>query len=284
MVKGAGANHTYALTVRLHAVPQGLDTPEKVAEFLRGQRGKLSDMHRFEAVSHSEAPMSHLGRPCSRYRLAVQDKGVLAYAPLFLNNAGLTCTHPAKADLVVDVGYSERGGRNEFSQDLAATGERFIGSLRFFQGGERPGISKAAELAAAGDFDGVKRELAPLADGGDLFTAMRLGQMLLRSPSEADQALARKYLEAAAADGFPDALYNLGVAHEKALGGSRDVEKAVYWFTRAADQRDASAQFNLGVLHHPRGSGVVKDINVATQWFRMAADNGHEAARKFVGR
>jgi TPR repeat protein len=48
-----------------------------------------------------------------------------------------------------------------------------------------------------------------------------------------------------------------------------DVE-AVKWFRLAAEQGDASAQYNLGVMY-TNGEGVPKDDVTAARWYRLAA-------------
>lgn len=281
--KAGGSNHTYAATVSTLRLDPGLNDGARLAAYLQENRGKETDFARFEILSHSEEPTSHAGRPCSRYSVAARDRGVVPDAALPMNMAGITCIHPEKPDWGVDVGYSERGGSDRFSDDLLALGERFIGSLRFFPAGERPAIKQAYEAVKNGDSQRAKELIEPLIQAGDRFAAMRLGQILFASKSDDDKTLARKYFELGAADGHVDALYNLGAIYDKAIGVPRDVATAMRWFTLAADQRDAQAQLNLGILHHPRGNGVVKDVDVANRWLRMAADNGNSTARRLIG-
>ena len=47
----------------------------------------------------------------------------------------------------------------------------------------------------------------------------------------------------------------------------------------AAEQGDASAQHNLGVMY-ANGRGVLKDSVLAHMWSNIAGANGHEAARE----
>jgi len=55
----------------------------------------------------------------------------------------------------------------------------------------------------------------------------------------------------------------------------------VRWFRRAADQRDAQAQLNLGLLYF-KGDGVPRDHLQAREWLALAAENGNERARELV--
>ena len=51
------------------------------------------------------------------------------------------------------------------------------------------------------------------------------------------------------------------------------------WYRLAAEQGDATAQFNLGVMYG-NGLGVLKDSVLAHMWFNIAGANGNEAARE----
>ena len=55
---------------------------------------------------------------------------------------------------------------------------------------------------------------------------------------------------------------------------------AAEWFRKAAEQGDASAQFNLGVLY-ANGTGLQQDAVQAYKWLSLAvaAVSGGEAAR-----
>ena len=52
----------------------------------------------------------------------------------------------------------------------------------------------------------------------------------------------------------------------------------MYWYRLAADQGDAAAQFNLGVMYD-NGRGVLKDEAEAVRWYRLAAEQGDADAR-----
>jgi hypothetical protein len=73
------------------------------------------------------------------------------------------------------------------------------------------------------------------------------------------------------------------VLYDKGGGGERDVAEAVKWFSLAADQRDSTAQLNLGILYHPKGpAGLEKDVQAARQWLTYAANNGNQRARRLL--
>jgi len=54
-------------------------------------------------------------------------------------------------------------------------------------------------------------------------------------------------------------------------GVEKDWEKAAYWFTKAAEQGDATAQNNLGVCYE-NGMGVERDRKKAVYWYTKAAE------------
>ena len=49
-----------------------------------------------------------------------------------------------------------------------------------------------------------------------------------------------------------------------------------------AEQGDAEAQFNLGVMY-ANGRGVPQDDSEAVRWYRLAADQGHAGAQFNLG-
>lgn len=92
----------------------------------------------------------------------------------------------------------------------------------------------------------------------------------LASPEAAVAAGALASLSQFAANGDPEAQYQLGLylAHQP----GHEVE-AARWCAAAASQGLAAAQFNLGLLH-AAGRGVAQDPQAAGRWLRLAAANG----------
>jgi hypothetical protein len=260
------------------------DSPEKFAEHLRARRGKKSDLQRFEMIEHREEAVSSGGAVCSRYFMRTKDKGAVTGQTLTLLMAGLTCVHPAEPTLMVDAGYSERGGGEQFSDSLKSVGEKFVTSLRFLTTGAEPQYQAAKQSMKEGATDKAIAALRPLADSGDRRAAFVLAMQLAAArPAPDGYAEARRYFLEAAKDGYVDALFNLGTFYDKAQGVPRDVPQAVKWFKLAADQRDGQAQMNLAI-HYGRGDGVPRDLEEADRWLRMAANNGNERARQMLRR
>lgn len=57
----------------------------------------------------------------------------------------------------------------------------------------------------------------------------------------------------------------------------QDDSEAVRWYTMAAEQGDADAQFNLGNAYY-HGRGVRRDYRQAAYWWQRAADQGDSGA------
>ena len=63
-------------------------------------------------------------------------------------------------------------------------------------------------------------------------------------------------------------------------GTARDYGKAVQWYQRAAEQGDAAAQYNLGMVY-AQGQGVPRDHGKAYFWYNLAAmELGGDAAKR----
>ena len=62
-------------------------------------------------------------------------------------------------------------------------------------------------------------------------------------------------------------------------GVPQDYEEAAKWYRLAAEQGNARAQFNLGVMYE-NGEGVAQDLIRAHMWWNIAAANGDDDARE----
>ena len=56
----------------------------------------------------------------------------------------------------------------------------------------------------------------------------------------------------------------------------------MFWYRKAAEQGDASAQYNLGVMYE-NGHGVEQDDEQAVFWYRKAAEQGYADAQYNLG-
>ena len=99
---------------------------------------------------------------------------------------------------------------------------------------------------------------------------------------DGDYASAVRWYTFAADEGNAAAQYNLGVIYENGSGVAKQYKTAVRWYTLAADQGYAAAQYNLGVIYE-NGSGVAKQYKTAVRWYTLAADQGYVEAQYNLG-
>ena len=86
----------------------------------------------------------------------------------------------------------------------------------------------------------------------------------------------------AAEQGNASAQFNLGVRYANGRGVPKDVIEAAKWYRLATEQDHPKAQFNLGAMY-ARGWGVLQDAAEATKWYRKAAEQGHAEAQWRLG-
>ena len=84
-----------------------------------------------------------------------------------------------------------------------------------------------------------------------------------------DCEMARYWYQKAAEAGDSSAQNNLGVMLASGLGGPKDVEKAVYWYTKGAEGGDGVAKGNLG-MHLAEGRGARRDYRAAARLLKEA--------------
>jgi len=98
------------------------------------------------------------------------------------------------------------------------------------------------------------------------------------SPNAADVNRDRK----AAEQGDASAQFNMALRYDRGLGVIQNYAESVKWLYEAADQGLAEAQYNLGSMYY-NGLGVSQDFAEAVQWFRKAAGQGLAEAQKNLG-
>ncbi|MBY0572212.1 MAG: sel1 repeat family protein, partial [Undibacterium sp.] len=98
-----------------------------------------------------------------------------------------------------------------------------------------------------------------------------------------DPILAHKLLLGAAEAGMPEAWFKVALHFEEGIGVDRDLEKATYWYTRAANFGNLAAMNNLAVKYI-NGSGVKRDTQKAISLYEAAAKKGETMAQKNLGK
>ncbi|KAF9155886.1 copper transport protein ctr1 [Actinomortierella ambigua] len=137
------------------------------------------------------------------------------------------------------------------------------------------------------------------AEQGNPAAQTRLGQMYLDrcSPRELvsselsgtlsetyDQSnqslsMAVKWFTRAAEQGNANAQNNLGLMYAQGRGVDQSEAEAAKWFTQAAEQGAADAQVNLG-FRYLKGRGVDQSYVEAVKWYTKAAEQGDICAQK----
>ena len=85
-----------------------------------------------------------------------------------------------------------------------------------------------------------------------------------------------------AEQGDASAQSNLGVMYDNGWGVPENDKTAVKWYTLAAEQGLASAQFNLGLMND-NGEGVPENDKTAVKWYTKAAEQGLASAQGNLG-
>ena len=105
------------------------------------------------------------------------------------------------------------------------------------------------------------------------------GQAIADSLSDAKSAYnagnyekAAKLLVTQAQQGNAEAQFNLGLMYDNGQGVPKDYKEAAKWYRLAAEQGDALAQANLGLMYS-NGQGAPQDYVLAYMWTNIAAAN-----------
>ncbi|KAF0095333.1 MAG: hypothetical protein E1N59_828 [Puniceicoccaceae bacterium 5H] len=115
---------------------------------------------------------------------------------------------------------------------------------------------------------------------GDAFAQNRAGEIYYYGMGDVlpDFEKAFRWFTQAADQGNADAQYNLGVMYQMGEGVDVQPEKAVFWYQQAAEQKQINALNNLGYVY-ATGFGVEKDDALAVKYYKQAAKLGHATSQ-----
>ena len=87
------------------------------------------------------------------------------------------------------------------------------------------------------------------------------------------------WLKKAADNDHTEAQYLLGNLYKQEVsnGSVLNYKQMAYWWNKAAEKEHANAQFFLGQLYKD-GRGVPQDLNEALKWHMKAAENGNASS------
>ena len=100
------------------------------------------------------------------------------------------------------------------------------------------------------------------------------------SLSKVESAMSIDLLTKAAKQGHIEAQISLGYRYYYSDGVDKNIDLAVKWWQKAAEQDSIDAQYILG-YHYDDGSG--KNIDLAVKWYRKAAEKGDDDAQAALG-
>lgn len=118
------------------------------------------------------------------------------------------------------------------------------------------------------------------ANKGNSRAQRKLGDYYYKSKKEFKNAV--EWYTKAAEQGDSNAQYNLGICYENGRGVEQNYKKAVEWYTKAAEQGSARAQANLGLCYY-NGKGIEQDYHKAVECFTKAAEQGNADAQYYLG-
>jgi len=104
----------------------------------------------------------------------------------------------------------------------------------------------------------------------------------LAAAEQGDYVTALRLWRSLAEQGDADAQYNLGVMYGNGDGVPRDYAEAMKWHRKAADQGNGNAQFNLGFMYD-LGRGMPQSYIDAAKWYSLAANQGVAIAQFKLG-
>ena len=104
----------------------------------------------------------------------------------------------------------------------------------------------------------------------------------LSAARSGDFATAVKEFTPLAEQGNATAQFNLGVMYATGRGVPQNYKVAEQWYILAATQGDVEAQYNLGVMYR-NGFGIPQNDQAAVEWFRLAAEQGNVPSQFNLG-
>ncbi|HSJ00927.1 MAG: tetratricopeptide repeat protein [Verrucomicrobium sp.] len=91
---------------------------------------------------------------------------------------------------------------------------------------------------------------------------------------EKDLERAVLFFTAAADKGYRASQANLGIMYQSGDGVTKDIEKAVAYYAAAGKQGDLQSLYNLGQIYR-KGLDVRQDRTKAAEYYKVAAERGH---------
>ena len=104
----------------------------------------------------------------------------------------------------------------------------------------------------------------------------------LTAAQSGDFATALREWKTLAEQGDASAQFNLGLMYRNGEGVPQDDKIAVKWYKLAAEQGLASAQTSLGWMYD-KGKGLTQNNKTAAKWYKLAAEQGDAKSQFNLG-
>jgi TPR repeat protein len=144
------------------------------------------------------------------------------------------------------------------------------------------GLDEGVSAYERGDYSTAYEEFFQLANDGDSTAQYNLGLLYeqgLGVQYNRDKAVS--WYTAAAEGGHSDAQLIIGDLFIEGYWGEEDFIQASEWYRLAAEQSLAEAQRKLGILY-ALGQGVARDLTNAAYWLGAAAEGGDKEAAEWL--
>jgi hypothetical protein len=135
----ASPTHSFLAAAISGPIDEKFETREQFQDYVNRLRTADFDATRYRVIEFDSAVDNTFAAWCIRYRLKRTDRDAVLSRnrTLLEEHIGVTCLHPEKKDLIVDIGYSERGRAvelgNELSAELRKEGESFMRGMEFIK-------------------------------------------------------------------------------------------------------------------------------------------------------
>lgn len=139
---------------------------------------------------------------------------------------------------------------------------------------------KGDDAYKRGDYVAAAKEFEARANHGERLAQFNLAMMIFRGECAGSRDSAIGWLKKSAAQGLPQAQYNLGLVFENGDGIPRSQTDATAWFRRAAMQGHTAAQTSLAT-QYMLGRGAPRDLAQAAMWYERAA-TGKDVAAQYI--
>ena len=144
------------------------------------------------------------------------------------------------------------------------------------------GLDEGVSAYERGDYNAAYEEFFQLAKDGDSTAQYNLGLLYeqgLGVQYNRDKAVS--WYTAAAEGGHGDAQLIIGDLFIEGYWSKEDFIQASEWYRLAAEQSQAEAQRKLGILY-ALGQGVARDLTNAAYWLGAAAEGGDKEAAEWL--